>query len=67
MNPVTYENLLRNYALMDALHAQARRERNAAIDRLVFAPIAAFIRGVLAAPSRVSKPRTRMLHRSATC
>ena len=67
MNPNTYENLLRNYELMDSLHAQARRERNATINRLVFTPVTTFIRGFFATSTRTPKPRTRMLHRSATC
>ena len=34
-----------------AIHAAARRERAAAIHRLVFAPIAAWLRGAKAAPA----------------
>ena len=52
---------------MDSLHAQARRERNATINRLVFTPVTTFIRGFFATSTRTPKPRTRMLHRSATC
>ena len=47
MKPLTYETLLAHYELMDALQAQARRERARAFDRLIFSPVKAFARSML--------------------
>ena len=66
MNPLTYETLLEHPETLDALHLRARRERARAINRVLFAPILAFLdKALVSTPA--PKPRTRMLHRSATC
>jgi hypothetical protein len=47
MNRLTYEDLVTNPELVDAIHAQARRERARAFDRLVFSPLKAFFAHLL--------------------
>jgi hypothetical protein len=43
MNPITYEALRADPELRQALLQQAHRARNEAINRLIFAPIKAFL------------------------
>jgi hypothetical protein len=57
---VTYEMLRDNPDLVDALHAQARRERSAAMHRLVIAPLKAALRADRTSPA----PRALKYHRA---
>jgi len=44
MRTPTYRELIDNPALIEALHAQARRERSKAFHRLVLAPVGSLLR-----------------------
>jgi hypothetical protein len=57
MDPLTFENITRNPELIRALMTQARRERAAAMDRLVFQPIRRFFGGGHAARTHLRHPR----------
>jgi hypothetical protein len=59
MAPRTYEELLANYELIDALHAQARRERARVFHRLVFSPAKGFFKALLNGSLRHGNPEIR--------
>jgi hypothetical protein len=50
MDPVTFESLTRNPELVRALMEQARRERAAAVHRLIIEPIKRLFSGRAAGP-----------------
>jgi hypothetical protein len=45
MDPLTFEHITRNPELVEAIVAQARRERAAAVHRLIVEPIRRLFRG----------------------
>ncbi|HYG54752.1 MAG TPA: hypothetical protein VD965_05600 [Burkholderiales bacterium] len=60
MNRITYEAVMSNPELLEAIHRQARRERAAAFDHYVFAPLKSFFRAGRLSPA----PRGLKYHRA---
>ena len=53
---LTYEALLNDPALLERIHAQARRERARAIRDLIVTPLAHFFKSSHAARSHLARP-----------